>query len=132
MNNIIGKMVKIYGLTDYCFMGYKASSESYFTYHHLIKKCEGGPRTVENGAILTREAHRYLNIIEKTEYDIYHLINNILIEINLSKEHPTINHWKRINYLLREYEKLHSYDTNYYQEMVIKDTFKERVLIKIV
>lgn len=43
------------------------------TYHHNCeKKCDGGKETVENGALLNEQAHRYLNIIEKEKPQLYY------------------------------------------------------------
>ncbi len=99
------KLIKIHKLKDYCFMGYPVSKESYFTFHHCKKKADGGTRTIDNGAIITLDAHRDLNEIERNEIEIYNLINEILIEINQSKKHPTPNQWRRIKHLLQIYEE---------------------------
>lgn len=37
------------------------------TYHHLIPKSKGGPATDENGAILCRECHNYLENLDEEE-----------------------------------------------------------------
>lgn len=37
------------------------------TYHHLIPKSKGGPATDENGAILCRECHNFLEALEEKE-----------------------------------------------------------------
>lgn len=31
------------------------------TYHHIVERCKGGKATVENGAILSEENHRWFN-----------------------------------------------------------------------
>lgn len=35
--------------------------ENYLTYHHMVEKSEGGPSTIENGAILCRFCHEWLH-----------------------------------------------------------------------
>lgn len=37
------------------------------TYHHLIPKSKGGPATDENGAILCRECHNFLEALDEKE-----------------------------------------------------------------
>lgn len=37
------------------------------TYHHLIPKSKGGPATDENGAILCRECHNFLEALDEEE-----------------------------------------------------------------
>ena len=48
---------------------------NYLTYHHLIEKQDGGPTTVENGAILCRFCHEWLNTLPK---EIQEEQNNML------------------------------------------------------
>ena len=46
------RMVKIYELTDKCFMGFSVKQDSKFTFHHCIKKEYGGMLLIsQNGGI---------------------------------------------------------------------------------
>lgn len=45
------------------------------TYHHLKHKSEGGPATVENGALVEATAHAYLHSLPRHQEEI---INNML------------------------------------------------------
>lgn len=87
-------------------MGFPLTKDSRFTYHHLVKKEYGGDNSLDNGAVLTREAHALLNYLEFNYYDIYYKINNKLIEINKSKKHPTKEQLYEIKSLIRDYERL--------------------------
>lgn len=106
MKHRTSKLVRMYELTDSCFMGFPLTKDSKFTYHHLIKKEYGGDNSLENGAVLTREAHALLNYLEMNYYDIYYQINNKLIEINKMKKHPTKEQINDIKRLIRDYERL--------------------------
>lgn len=106
MKHRTSKLVRIYELTDSCFMGFPLTENSRFTYHHLIKKEFGGDNSLDNGAVLTREAHALLNYLEMNYYDIYYQINNKLIEINKMKKHPTKEQINDIKRLIRDYERL--------------------------
>ena len=49
------------------------------TYHHLLKKVNGGKATVENGANLQHLIHQWLhNEIETNDIQLFHLINECL------------------------------------------------------
>ena len=47
------------------------------SYHHLVKRAEGGKKTIHNGALLMPVAHELLHIIECKEIKIYEMINNL-------------------------------------------------------
>ena len=67
-------MVDKYKLRDYGldFMGYVINSSKDVTYHHLvISKRNGGKETVKNGAILIKNSHKYLHLIERDDYNRY-------------------------------------------------------------
>ena len=51
------------------------------TYHHLIPRRKNGPTTDENGAILCRECHNYLESLEEKERE---KINNELRQFKMN------------------------------------------------
>lgn len=55
------------------FKGKKISKQ--LTYHHLRHRSEGGPATVENGAVVEATAHAYLHSLPRHQEEI---INNML------------------------------------------------------
>lgn len=49
------------------------------TYHHIEKACYGGPKTFENGALLSSIAQRWLHCrLEKDDPRTYDLVNDCL------------------------------------------------------
>lgn len=102
------RMIRIYELTDKCFMGFSVKQDSKFTFHHCIKKEYGGSNSIDNGAILTKEAHQFLNYLEINNYELYYLINCILIEISKGKQHPSNEQWKEIHDLIVQYYRIKS------------------------
>lgn len=44
-------------------------------FHHIIKECNGGPRTVKNGALLEKPSHNWLHSLENQDIELYLLIN---------------------------------------------------------
>ena len=103
MNDVTVEMIKIYGTYKFDWMNYKICKDD-LTYHHIIKKENGGKLTIENGALLTKRAHEYLHSIERLDVDLYERINNVLKEINDQKKSPSTNQREKINLLLLEFE----------------------------
>lgn len=49
------------------------------TFHHIKKKADGGPDTVDNGALLISDIHEWLhNNIECKNIELFRLINDCL------------------------------------------------------
>ncbi|MDD2208723.1 MAG: HNH endonuclease [Bacilli bacterium] len=66
-------------------------------YHHIIKKEDDGPKTIENGALLERKCHEWLHYFEIIDPEMYHLINECLA---LYKKCIDLGHIK----LIQQYE----------------------------
>lgn len=50
------------------------------TYHHIQKDCDGGPKSVDNGALLTSISQSWLhNYIENKDPEMFDLINECLV-----------------------------------------------------
>ena len=60
-------------VSDKRFKGKKIAKQ--LTYHHLRHKSDGGPATVENGALVDATAHAYLHSLPRHQEEI---INNML------------------------------------------------------
>ena len=61
------------------FKGKKISTQ--LTYHHLKHRSEGGPATVENGAVIAVTAHEYLHSLPRKQEEI---INDMLRKYKLN------------------------------------------------
>ena len=86
---IIDFMKEIYNTQYKDWMGFKITKENPLTYHHIIKEEDGGSKTIDNGALLTKLAHSYLHMIEIYDESLYIMLNTILKRINDSKTKPT-------------------------------------------
>lgn len=107
MKKIINLMINKYNINKIGldFMGYRVTSPKDLSYHHLIiEKKDGGKETIENGAPLNKISHRYLNLIERTNYNIFKQINNEMIKENKQGFISIINLYK-IDILLLKFEK---------------------------
>lgn len=116
----------------YDFMGYKLQKDKSLTFHHLIiprRHCEdynlGDGYYEWNGAILVRNtSHDYLHLIEAKDHDIFLKITSEMIDQNI-KGRLDIENLRRINELLKHFEKEHSADVNSKGKILIKEEYKK-------
>lgn len=64
MNTVLCQLIKIFDAKHIDWMGYKVTKKNPYTYHHILERRHGGKLTIDNGAILTRDAHDHLNYLE--------------------------------------------------------------------
>ena len=127
MSQLVKDMRSIYRIKHYDFMGYTFRTVNDLSYHHIIKKCDGGPKTLDNGALLvTDTSHPYLHVIEEREFEIYLYINSILLEINNQRSEPIESQLKAIRAALLKFEKEHEYDRNSNGKLLIKQRYIDR------
>ena len=126
MKSIVKLMINIYNLKNIDFMGYTVSKDNPYTFHHLIKRCHGGKEIIENGAILTKNAHEYLHLIETRDLEIYQYINNVLMQINEQNFEPLQRQILAIDYLLKIFESEHQNDLTCKKELIIKKKYLRR------
>lgn len=125
MKSITNLMINEYGVKKICFMGYKVSKDNPYTFHHLRKKEHGGKEEIKNGAVLTKIAHQYLNILEIYDRELYDLLNNVLWQINEQGFSPLDRQLLAIDYILRIFEEKHEKDRSKSGKNLIKREYKE-------
>ncbi len=109
-SKVMTELCNLYIKDDIDILGFKASSDNYITYHHLISVEElnllGFPtrKTVANGLALTKNAHSYLHLIENFAPDIYENLNKIIFLITKERRYPDIKEMNRISILLECFE----------------------------
>ena len=128
MDATLKTLINIYNMNDIDWMGYKLQER--FSYHHIVKRCHGGERTFNNGAVLYLSSHSYLHTIEYYDLDKYVFINKILKDINTQRYMPTKEQLKQIEYILREFEKEHDGEVSTRGKVLIKDEYRKRILWK--
>lgn len=124
MDSILRTLINIYNMTDTDWMGYKLQER--YSYHHIVKRCHKGKRTLENGAVLYLSSHSYLHTIEYYDLNKYIYINRILKEINTQRYMPTKEQLQLINYILEEFEKEHDGEISTRGKLLIKEEYKKR------
>ena len=122
MSDILRLMIKIWNMNTMDWMGYD-NLENY-SFHHLIKKCEGGEQTIRNGAVLHQSSHSYLHTIEHYDLDKYIYINKILKDINNQLYMPTKEQLKQIRDVLIEFEKEYENKESSRGKTIIKGEYK--------
>lgn len=126
MDSIKKEMLKIYKpISGLDWMNYKLVKKD-LTYHHVLKKSDGGKETIENGALLMPISHQYLHLIECKDIETYNAINKLFSYINMQKHEPTIQQRVYINYLLSEFERVHKWDKGSKGKLIIKRKYLER------
>lgn len=111
MKPVTHEMIRIYHPKDIDWMGYELRSIKDLTYHHIIKRENGGLLTLDNGALLRGDtAHEYLHIIECKDLDMYIYINNLLKNINTQGYNPTKRQLLAIRAILEQFEREHCSD----------------------
>lgn len=131
MNTTKMKMINIYKIENFDFMGYKLQKKDDITYHHIKKRENNGKLSVDNGALLTKTAHEYLHIIEVVDVDLYNYLNIILKEISDQKMLPNLAQIKLIRDVLIVFEEEHNQELTKKGKLIVKERYKRgRILWK--
>lgn len=78
---LIAKMLVIYKPLNEDWMGFKLTRNNPYTFHHIKEKRHGGRYEIQNGALLTREAHQFLNFLDLKCHEAYEDYQNIFRRI---------------------------------------------------
>lgn len=107
------------------FMGFKLNKNDIVTYHHLIiPKRNGGLVTRNNGALIQRVPHDYLNVIEMIDPVRFAYITSEMIDINVKGFIDPYN-IKNIHAILDEFETQHEDETTRKGKLLIKREYKQ-------
>ena len=126
MKAITAELIRIYQPDDIDWMGYYTLCKDDFSFHHIIKKCDGGPYHIDNGALLNRDtAHPYLHLIEVKDLDMFDYINKILKDINTQRYSPTKKQLLAIRSVLESFEREHCSDRTKRGKILLKAKYIE-------
>ena len=84
------------------WMNYKIVRVNDLTYHHILEKRHGGKRTLQNGAILVRVAHDYLNYLDRYYHKYYNDLNGLFKELNMTMAPPDDGYFIEVNRVLKK------------------------------
>ena len=102
MKEVLIKMLEIYQPNGIDWMDYKLARDNPYTFHHIKEKRNGGKLEVNNGAILTRKAHNYLNYLDYEYHKIYKDLNYMFKCLNRTMKPPTDDYYEEIHHILRK------------------------------
>ncbi len=129
MKHVTIKMINQFKMTNMDWMGYTLMRGEEFDYHHIEKKCDGGPLTIANGAILVRGvSHPYIHTIELKDPEMFIYLNRILKCINAQRHMPTEKQLDLIDSVLRSFEREYSGKTFNSGKPIVKELYIKRRL----
>lgn len=71
-------------------------------------------------------SHQYLHLIECKDLDTYIAINKIFMFVNEQQHEPTKEQREIVEYLLREFERVHKWDKNSKGKLVLQRKYLKR------
>ena len=137
MKKSVKTIIKRYALLKlkYDFMGYTFNDIHDLTYHHVIlpanrfSNVEGRGCTTWNGAMLVRNAHDYLHVIESFDEDRFFDITSELVDI-IIKGYLDMDNLRYIDAILNSFEKEYIGKRKDNGNLIIKEEFLNRYLRK--
>ena len=122
-------MLKVYKpISGMDWLNYRIVRKDEMTFHHIIKRCDGGKMKMNNGALLLPPSHRYLHLIEFKDIETYVAINKIFKFVNEQRAEPTMEQREILEYLLRQFESEHRWDKGSKGKLLIKREYYQRAL----
>lgn len=126
MKQITKEMLRIYpAVSGLDWMNYRLVKKD-LTFHHILKKCDGGREILTNGALLMPIPHQYLHIIEFKDWKTYKHINDMFKTINDQRYEPTERQRELIEEILSEFEEKHIKDRTTKGKILIKREYLNR------
>lgn len=127
MKNDVAEMLKIYKpISGLDWMNYKIVRKN-MSFHHIVKRTDGGKRTIDNGALLMgNTSHPYLHLIEFKDISTYIALNKMFTFINQQRHEPTEEQRAIIEFLLCEFEKEHRWDKGSKGKLLIRRQYLNR------
>lgn len=101
---LVIKMIDIYKPNGFDWMGTPITKKNPLSYHHIIKK-DSNNTTLSNGALLTKNSHRKLNIIESKNPDLFDEWQWLFYAINESYTHPSYAYYEMMDELREQTNK---------------------------
>ena len=127
MRKITKEMLKIYKpISNLDWLNYTIVRKEDMTYHHIVKKSEGGNQTIENGALLMPISHQYLHLIEYIDLDTYVFINKMFEIINKQRYEPTNEQRDILEYILTDFENKNRWKKGSNGKVLIKYPYLKR------
>lgn len=121
-------LIKIFKPDGFDWMNFALSKKNPYTYHHITESLNGGQKTIDNGAILTKRAHRLLHKLQVYCPDAYNDLQDVFRKINDSKEPVTQEFVDEIDEILKKVLITKEYEFKTKEYSVEKGCTKKIVL----
>ena len=72
---MLQKLVELYGADERDWLYFQITRGNFLTVHHILEASKGGILTIDNLALLTKRAHRLLNMCKSRDFILYSDIN---------------------------------------------------------
>ena len=122
MSDMLKLMIRIWEMNTMDWLGYDNLEK--YSFHHLIKKSDGGQKIISNGAVLHQNSHSYLHTIENYDLDKYIYLNTILRAVNEQMTMPTIEQLKQIKLVLKEFQNEYEGKNSSRDKPIIKKEYR--------
>lgn len=99
IRNIKKDMIEVYG--NLCWMDYILTKRNPLTIHHIHEIRNGGKDKWENFALITTNAHQYLNYLDHEQHKIYRELNGLFKELNLTYLPPAEDYFEELDHILK-------------------------------
>lgn len=99
---ILQEMLEVYSPEEFDWMSYQITINNFLTFHHILEQSKGGLTTLNNGALLTKRAHRILNMLPSRDKGLYTDWNQFFKEI-VQKGQPLDAEQKQYSRSLKKY-----------------------------
>lgn len=119
------KLIEYYGIDDGLdWLNFPIVKPRDLQFHHIQKKADGGTMDLNNGAILTPDAHRFLHTIERYDYEIYTAIKKMFELYVAQRMAPTVEQRMMMQAILNEFYKRHENTKTKKGKPIIKDRYR--------
>lgn len=99
------EMILIYGFNCWLNELWIPNKKDIITYHHIVERRNGGKATLENGALLARSSHDYLNYLDIDYHKIYKELNGLFYDLNRTYKPPTKEYYEEVHNTLKKVKR---------------------------
>ena len=89
MKRVLRIMIDIFQPEGVDWMNFALAKNNPYNFHHIVERRNGGEKSIDNGAILTRKAHTFLHMLENICPEAYQDLQEVFIRINGTKRPVT-------------------------------------------
>lgn len=96
------RLKKIFRPKDRDWLGFKITHNNPLTYHHLFKQIYGNWEELDikyqlhNGSLLTKNAHKYIHLLESIDHDKFVALTELMRQLNQSMTPPDEEYYEKV------------------------------------